>query len=389
MKVLMLWEYYPEYLSYFYNKYPSVVGLPFEEHRTKIFDDRFGWPADLSRYMNKQGIQTEFIIANAEYLQKKWAQKNNFTSYSKKGWEKEIALEQIRTFKPDILWITSIFDYYGNFVKRASAYCKKVITWVSCATPTNLDVSGFATLITSHPDMLKDKQHLFDEVIVTTPGFDHEILSEIGNVEKKYDVTFIGGITPHHSKRAEILAHLIKNGIDVNVFGHINELPGLGTWDWFKRAGKFLLSQKDIIGGLGTVKHTYKTGYRRNVEIIKSVQDGPVFGLDMYRTLAASRITLNVHIDAAGSYAGNVRMFESTGVGTCLLTEHSENISELFEPAKEILTYRSESELLDTIKEMLDQNEKIKKIAMAGQKKTLQNYTPEKTFNDIRHAFEI
>ena len=82
-------------------------------------------------------------------------------------------------------------------------------------------------------------------------------------------------------------------------------------------------------------------------------------------------------------------MFESTGVGTCLLTEHSENISELFEPAKEILTYRSESELLNIIKEMLDQNERIKKIALAGQKKTLQNDTLEKTFNDIRHAFEI
>jgi len=389
MKVLMLWEYYPEYLSYFYNKYPSVVDLPFEEHRTKLFDDRFGWPADLSRYMNKQGIQTEFVIANAEHLQKKWAQENNFTSYSKNGWEKEIALEQIRTFRPDILWITSIFDFYGDFVKRASAYCKKVIAWVSCATPTNLDVSGFATLITSHPDILKDKQYLFDDVIVTTPGFDHEILNELGNVEKKYDVTFIGGITPHHSKRAEILAYLIKNGIDVSVFCYTNELPGLGTWDWFKRVGKFLLSQKDIIGGLSTVKHTHKTGYRRNVETIKSVQHDTVFGLEMYRTLAASRITLNVHIDAAGSYAGNVRMFESTGVGTCLLTEQSENISELFEPAKEILTYSSESELLDTIKEILDQNEKIKKIAMAGQKKTLQNYTLEKTFNNILPAFEI
>lgn len=390
MTVLMLTKYYPQYLSYFYEKNPSVIDLPFEEHGNKIFDDHFAWPADLSRYMNQQGIQTEFIIANAEVLQKKWAEENNFRAYSKKGWEKEIVMEQIKRFQPDVLWIDSIFDYFGDFVKKALHYCKKAITWVSCATPKNLDVSGFKILITSHPDMLKDLQHLFDDIIITKPGFDPEILKKIGPVKKKNDVTFVGGITPAHAKRANILAYLIKNGVDLKVFGYIHEQPGLGLQNALLSAAGHILKCQDFRKGIDVLKHTFiQTDYQRNVEIIKSVHQGPIFGLDMYRTLAASRITINVHIDVAGDYSGNMRMFETTGIGTCLVTEYTKDIREMFEPDKEILTYKSKEELLDIIQKMLTQKEKIEQIAEDGQKRTLRSHTIERMFNDIRPAFNI
>lgn len=391
MKVLMLWKYYPQYLKYFYKKHPSVIDLPFEEHRDKIFDDHFGgWPAELSRYMNQQGIQTEFIIANAESLQKKWAEENNFKSYSTEGWEKEIAMEQIRWFRPDVLWIPSIFDYFGDFVKCALPYCKKAITWVGCATPKNLDVSGFTTLITGHPQMLKEQQHLFDDVIITKPGFDPQILEKIGSVEKTYDMTFIGQISTVHTKRAKILAYLIKKGVDLDVFGYLREQQSLKKWSAFRRAGGHILKRQDFRKGTNVLKRAFvKTDYQRNVEVIKSLYQSPVFGLDMYRTLAASRITLNIHIDAAGNCVGNMRMFEATGVGTCLLTEHSENIDELFQPGKEILTYRSNEELLEIIQEMLSRKEEIEQIAKAGQNRTLQHHTPKRMFTDIKPAFNI
>ena len=102
MKILMLWKYYSAYLEYFYKKHPNVINLSFEEHRKELFNDHFGWPADLSRYMNQRGMLTEFIIVDDELLQKKWAIENGFSSYSKREWEKEIAMKQIKSFCPDI-----------------------------------------------------------------------------------------------------------------------------------------------------------------------------------------------------------------------------------------------------------------------------------------------
>jgi hypothetical protein len=389
MKVLMLWRYYPEYLSYFYKKNPYAYELSFEEHLNEILNDHFGWPGDLSRYMNKMGIETLFIIENAESLQKKWAIENGFEYSSKNGWKKEIVMEQIKHFQPDILWITSIFDYYGDFVRNALPYCKKAITWVSCPTPPNLDISGFTDLITSHPNMLKDQQHLFDKVVVTKPGFDPAILGKIGDVEKKYDITFIGGITPYHHKRMEILAYLIENGIDLKVFGYFFEPPHLGPYELFKRIAKYFVSMQGIMSLLEMLKYYYQKSHKDNLATIRSTYLGQVFGLDMYRTLAESYITLNIHGDIAGNYAGNIRMFESTGIGTCLLTENFENINELFEPGKDILTYNSKEELLEIIYFMLNQNEEIELIAKAGQKRTLKEHTIERMFNDIKHVFEL
>ena len=390
MKVLMLWKYYPQYLSLFYEKYPHVIDLPFEEHQNNILDDHFSWHGDLSRYMNNMGIETVFIIANAESLQKRWAKENGFESYSKKGWEKEIVMEQIKRFQPDILWITSIFDYYGDFVRNALPYCKKAIAWVSCATPNNLDVSGFTDLITSHPEILKDKQHLFNNVIITKPGFDSSILDQIGHVEKKYDVVFIGGITPDHSKRAKTLAFIIENGIDLKVFGYFYEPPNIRSWDFLKQAIKYVSNFQYIRRGMKFFLEAYlQTNYQRDIKVIKKIHHCPVFGMEMFRALAASRISLNIHIDVADDHAGNIRLFESTGAGTCLLTEHSENIEELFEPGKEILTYSSKEELLDIINKMLNQNEKIEVIAKAGQERTLKDHDIERVFNDIKHVFNV
>lgn len=386
MKLLMLCKYYPETLKYFYEKYPFIISSSFEEHRSKILDEHFGWTGDLSRYINLQGIQTEFIIANAESMQKKWADEHKFQSYSERKWEKEIVMEQIKHFRPDVLWVGSLFDYYGNFLKNALHYCKKAITWVSCPTPANLNISGFTTLITSNPSVLRKKQHLFNNVIVTKPGFDSEILKKLGYVGKKYYVTFIGGITPAHLKRVEILAYLIKKGIDIKVFGYINEER---RRDALLHAAGCVMKHRDVCKGKDALKRMFTQRYQRDVEITKSVHQGPIFGLDMYHTLAKSRITLNIHIDVAGSYAGNMRIFEGTGVGSCVLTEHTENINSLFKLGKEILTYRSKEELLDVLQSMMKQDEKIDQISKAGQKRTLNIYTIEKMFNDIKQTLNI
>lgn len=390
MKVLMLWKYYPQYFSYFYKKYPYVADLSFKEHRNRIFDDHFAWPAELSKYMNQQGIEAEFIIANAESLQKKWAEENKFSSYSAESWEKEIVLEQIRRFKPDILWITSIFDYYGKFVKEALVYAKKAITWVGSPFMEEIDASGFSVLLTENPNTFQSIQSQFKKVIVTKPGFNPKILGKIGLKEKIYDVTFIGGITPIHTKRAKILAYLIKNGVNLKVFGYLYEQSLLKKSDGLRRVARHILKHQSFHEGLYILKRTFvKTEYQYNAEIIKSVNQGPVFGLDMYRILAASRIALNIHIDVAGNNAGNMRMFEATGIGTCLLTEHANNIYELFEPGVEILTYKSKEELLGIIQKVLNKDKRVEQIAQAGQKRTLQSHTIGRTFNDIKPAFSV
>ena len=74
---------------------------------------------------------------------------------------------------------------------------------------------------------------------------------------------------------------------------------------------------------------------------------GEVWGADMYQVLRRSRITLNSHIDLAGREAGNMRLFEATGVGAFLLTDFKDNLDTLFAPDREVAVWRSIDDCLE------------------------------------------
>ena len=68
-------------------------------------------------------------------------------------------------------------------------------------------------------------------------------------------------------------------------------------------------------------------------------------------------------------------MFEATGVGTCLLTDTGQNMPDLFEEDKEVVTYRTVDEAVDKANYLLDHPDEAEQIAKAGQARTLRDHT--------------
>jgi spore maturation protein CgeB len=104
----------------------------------------------------------------------------------------------------------------------------------------------------------------------------------------------------------------------------------------------------------------------------------PVFGIDMYNLFKMSDIVLNMHIGVAGDYAGNMRLFEVTGVGSCLLTDNKKNLGELFDINSEIVVYDSVEDCIEKVTWLMEHEDDRKSIALCGQQKTLQFHTVEK-----------
>ncbi len=102
---------------------------------------------------------------------------------------------------------------------------------------------------------------------------------------------------------------------------------------------------------------------------------GEVWGADMYQALRRSKITLNSHIDMAGREAGNMRLFEATGVGAFLLTDFKDNLPTLFAPEREVAAWRSIEECLAAIERYLADEGARAAIAMAGQARTMAQHT--------------
>ena len=99
-----------------------------------------------------------------------------------------------------------------------------------------------------------------------------------------------------------------------------------------------------------------------------------VYGRDMYRVLARTRFTVNAHIGVAGGLAGNMRMFEATGMGSLLFLEDMPNLPELFEPGVEVVPYRDASDLCKRIRSHAGRPDEAAAIAARGQRRTLRDY---------------
>ncbi|MCX7591676.1 MAG: glycosyltransferase [Kiritimatiellae bacterium] len=388
MKVQMLWYYYPAYLEYFWARHPECLSLEYREQRDVLLDDHFAWPGDMSRYLQRQGMEVDFVVRNDERLQKKWAREVGFDGYPASEWQRAIAEEQVRRFRPDFLWISFGADFCGEFVRAVHPWIGKAGLWMGSPFRPQVDTDGVAVLLTENPLTLRDQQARFEKVIVTTPGFDPAILDRIGHVEKTYDVTFVGQVSPLHRRRAEILAHLLANGINVHLRGFVTGglLPtrreSLGAMLRCAQRGQMRVAAGHLSRLL------VSRSYNNHLSQIRKVLQPPVFGLDMYRELARSRVVLNTHIDVASGHAGNMRMFEATGVGACLLTDAARNVESLFVPGREVLVYRSKNDLLEQVRAALADPAATARVALAGKRRTLRDHNLASMFERIRLVFD-
>jgi spore maturation protein CgeB len=110
---------------------------------------------------------------------------------------------------------------------------------------------------------------------------------------------------------------------------------------------------------------------------------GSVFGLEMFEKIAQSKIVFNKHINHVGKAAANIRLFEVTGAGSCLLTDHKDNLSDYFDIDNEIVTYKSKEELISKAKYLLLNENERKKIAKAGQDRTLKDHNYSARFDQF------
>jgi len=107
----------------------------------------------------------------------------------------------------------------------------------------------------------------------------------------------------------------------------------------------------------------------------------------MLSLIKNSLITLNRHGSISGPYANNMRLFESTGMGSTLLTEYRVNLPHYFQIDKEIVTYNDPLHACKKISLLLNNSELRDSIRLKGQLKTLNTHTYEILTNKLSGMF--
>jgi spore maturation protein CgeB len=362
MKIVLFLAFYKNYLNSTYAKNPILANCGYRQQLDILLSDNFGWPPALVRRLSELGHDVEILLVNAEPLQRAWAEENGvrFTE----NWQYDIAFEQVKRFRPDVLWIGSMFKYFGDYLQQLKPFCRRIFAWIACPAPSSLNLAAIDCVLTSHANFQESFQRQGQAAEKLLPAFEPKILDQIKSGTTDIDCSFVGNLSWAHIQRIRVMSQL-ANQTPIQIWGDRPRLKSRG------------LLQKGFIPAYLEARS------------IKSRIRPAVWGMEMYEILARSAMTVNVHGEVAEGLAGNMRMFEATGMGSLLLTESAPNIKELYEPGEEVITYRDTEHLVDIINYYHSHPQERDEIAAAGQRKTLMKHSVAQRSAELLDIFEV
>lgn len=162
---------------------------------------------------------------------------------------------------------------------------------------------------------------------------DPDIFQPMPNLQKIYDVTFVGA---RYGVRDEIITALRAEGISVAAFGNHWESGKLMTENVPK-----VFAQSKIILGVGTIGH------------------------------------------CKDFYALKLRDFDAPMSGSFYLTSNNQDLANLYDIGHEIETYNDIAECVQKVRYYLEHDEERELIALSGYKRARKDHTWHKRFNDL------
>jgi spore maturation protein CgeB len=379
MKILIINSLYDEYLAYFSRKNKESEKLSYLAQKNLFIQDSFSNFGVWEQNLGKLGYEVEEIISNADSLQERWAEENNVQKINDNINLADIILAQINKFKPDIIWFNGNDYKLFELIRNKAEKVKLFIGWSGSAISKSDIWKHFDLVLTCAPEVMDKFNKTGKPTQLLPQGFDQNIIERVRKCTPlNKEIVFIGQIinsVDFHCYRETLLRELTKKKIPLEIYTASLKPHNLKNW------GKYFV--KYFIESIRAGKEYFKKEQNiiKNYSSEKLFRDSlksAVYGLDMFNVLRSAKAALNIHADSSSNYASNMRLFEITGMGTCLLSDWRKNISQLFEVDREILTYKTPEECQEKIKWILANPAKARDIALNGQKRTLSEHSFEK-----------
>lgn len=209
--------------------------------------------------------------------------------------------------------------------------------------------------------------------------------------ERTVQASFVGA---NYGLRARYVAHLLDNGIDVQAFG-----PG---WLWgassawraqakrLKYALLALAAQSAEARAFASA-HLADHDFRRRValefpdNVHRPVSDEKLIALYSESLISLGFLEVYDHHDPSRPVTQHLhlREFEAPMCGALYCTGYMDELAEMFEPDKEVLTYRNQHELLDKVRYYLAHPQDADRIREAGHQRALRDHTYQRRFQQL------
>lgn len=382
MKFLIFNAYDPPFVADLYRRNPGLDKRPYLEQLQAHTSEAFFTGDFYSMNLRRLGHEAYDVVINSSTLQQQWAAENdlvdhtlmpahpasaplltavarrlvpgrvrrvlrNMVKVGPAGRDMsspelsrnvaQIVAAQVKRARPDVVINVAMSFTSDVLMNEIRRHTRLLIGQTGWPVPQGRAYNCYDLILSSLPNFVEEfrQQGLPSELFRL--GFEPSVLSRLKTPRKVTATAFIGALSWAHRERLELLEYLCQR-VPMTVWGY---------------------SEKGIAPE----------------SAIGKCWKGLSWGLETYQMLADAKIALNMHADFAKDFANNIRLYETTGVGTMLLTDSKKNLADMFEPGKEVVAYRSREDCARLIEYYLSHDEERESIALAGQRRTLENHT--------------
>lgn len=354
MRILVLNTDYSTFLEAHYAAHPWLMEATYDDQMVARNATLFGSADFYSRNLRALGCEAWDVHANNTTMQRTWARENGvstgeawenlrdlpkrlvpgrFRRKSLPNWQLRVLADQIEHYRPEVILNHDMYTIPGRFLARFGRRARLIVGQIAAPFTTALDTRGYDLILSSLPNFVRHFRELGLPAELHRLAFDPLVLERVGEQKRDIPVLFVGSLFRTHGARVAILEHLCRR-LDIQVWASGAE--------WLPEDSP-----------------------------IRPRLRGNAWGIDMYHLLARARVSVNHHIDAAGQFANNLRLFEATGMGALLVTDARKNLDELFSVGSEIDAYSDPVDCVARVEAALDDDDRRGAVAGAGQQRTL------------------
>jgi spore maturation protein CgeB len=402
-----------------YNLHPGLALRSFAEQQKQLFDQAYMYSNTFSKEMRKLGHWAEEIVYDVKPLQKMWMQEQGL-KFDETHWCSQTVLAQLKFYQPEILFFQDIHALpyeLKSSLKKEIPSIKKIIIFRGFPGVDHklFKELALADLLLVGSPILFEKcrlQGLKPHLIYHY--FDEAILSSLSsNWNKSIDFSFMGssgyGHLAHRDRYQTLVTLLEKTNIELWVDEPRTKKSFKGAiakairlcFDFCSPSFLEALNKTEMcpaklaklidesLSLRASKEKDFKPPGKPLSKLFPNRCQGPLFGLDMFQKLRESKIVFNKHSIPAQGSVDNMRMFQATGVGSCLLTDTGYNMGDLFDPDREVITYSSLEECIEKWNYLLSHDSVREEVAMAGHKRTLKDHSAKMRCAQINELIRL
>ena len=387
MKLLRLTWRPAGYVRLCYGRQPDASALPYDAQKRWLFSDFWGTADGWSAALGDLGHEASDHVIGIPALSDAWYNQLG-KSPSSMG---SFALDLVRHERPDVLVLEGVERFTLAWVKslRSALAPSALLVGVS-GFEVDIDgpIVGLDAFFTCRPDLAKELNVRGMNACHLPHAFDPRIIAAMGTESgARQPFGFIGSILPGarmHDARRNVIERLAKR-FDFPIYSPAERSAGRAAARYVVRAGAMAVGRMVNNARIRLPDHALTTRLKtasqwREVPKFEYISglahrmQPPVFGLEMYRVLRSFGTTVNVQPGLSNQHATNVRLFEATGVGTCLLTDRSVDIGDYFSD-DEVVTFGTIDEAVERATFLIENPKAAFEIGARGQRRTLAAHT--------------